>query len=300
MQRIHNPYRQITKKFLSAGAVGWVYQIDDKIVLKYPQRTKLSEFVHEKSIYDIFQNHEPCPHVVQSFYRTEAINFLQLLPNGSLHERLQNNQTREKDRVVSVNRLEDRRLIERWAAELCAASAWLETLGFVHGDLRPANMLLDEQDHLKLIDFDSVARIGDHSLGSASPWARLRPESRVGSYGLYGPETEQFAIGSVVYYMARGFEPYGGPEQSDWAAGVAIDLWKMQIFPAVQEDDVLERLALRCWRGSFASLHLLEEAVMTIPGSQDMAVLSNWTAEYRLEMRKKCEALLSQVSQSQE
>ncbi|KAI3551976.1 hypothetical protein CSPX01_00652 [Colletotrichum filicis] len=64
------------------------------------------------------------------------------------------------------------------------------------------------------------------------------------------------------------------------------------------EDDALERLALNCWRGSFVSIHCLKEAVMDVPGSQDMAEAVNWTAEYRLEMRQKCEALLGQVAQS--
>ncbi|KAK1485950.1 AGC/DMPK protein kinase [Colletotrichum cuscutae] len=299
MQRVSNPYRQITRRFISLGAVSWVYQIDDEIALKFPRQKKLREFVHENSIYDKFESHHsPCPHIIQSFYRTEVANFLQFLPHGSLHDRLQSNQTRDGDRVISVDRFEDRRLSERWAAELCAANAWLETLGVVHGDLRPANMLLDQQNHLKLADFDSVASIGQKSLGSASPWARLRPESKAGGYGLYGPETEQFAIGSMVYYMVRGFEPYGGPEQNDWAAGVAVDLWKGQRYPDIREDDALERLALNCWRGSFVSIHCLKEAVMDVPGSQDMAEAVNWTAEYRLEMRQKCEALLGQVAQS--
>ncbi|KAF6815634.1 protein kinase domain-containing protein [Colletotrichum musicola] len=301
MQRVPNPSRQITKRFLLLGAVGWVWQIDDEIALKFPRHSPSDEFVHEKDIYDTFdRHHQPCPHVLQSFYRTEICLFLQYLPGGSLLDRLQSNQTREKHKVISVNRLEDRRLIERWTTELCAASAWLETLGLVHGDLRPANMLLGKQDHLKLADFDSVARIGDTALGSAPPWARLRPESASGGFGLYGPETEQFAIGSVVYYMTRGFEPYEGPEQSDWPAGVALDLWKRQKFPEVRPDDALEGLTLSCWRGSFASLRLLQEAAMRLSGSEDVAVAVDWSAERRLDMGEKCKALLEQATQSQE
>ena len=45
---------------------------------------------------------------------------------------------------LEVLRVEDRRLVERWAAELSAAVAWLESLGLVHADLRPPNILFDD------------------------------------------------------------------------------------------------------------------------------------------------------------
>lgn len=39
---------------------------------------------------------------------------------------------------------------------------------------------------------------------------------------------------------------------------------------------------------------------MTLPGAEYIAVASGSTAEYRLEMREKCKALLKKVPQSQE
>ena len=48
--------------------------------------------------------------------------------------------------------------------DLCGAVAWLESLGLVHGDLRPDNLLLDKGDHLKLVDFDCAEEIGTESL----------------------------------------------------------------------------------------------------------------------------------------
>jgi serine/threonine protein kinase len=53
--------------------------------------------------------------------------------------------------------------------ELTSAVAWLETLGLVHGNLRPPNILLDNKDHLKLADFDCVDKIRSASKGNAPP-----------------------------------------------------------------------------------------------------------------------------------
>ncbi|KAK1656537.1 hypothetical protein BDP55DRAFT_699483 [Colletotrichum godetiae] len=239
MQRVSNPYRQITRRFISLGAVSWVYQIDDEIALN--SRGKKSYFE---------SHHSPCPHIIQSFYRMEVANFLQFLPHGSLHDRLQSNQTRDGDRVISVDRFEDRRLSERWAAELCAANAWLEALG--------------------LADFDSVASIGQKSL-EVHHHGHGFDRNRNGRIRAVWPRDEQFAIGLwfITWCEVRAVR---GPEQN---------------IGRLASYDPLERLALNCWRGSFVSIHCLKEAVMDVPGSQDMAEAANWTAEYGLEMRQK-------------
>ncbi|EAL91111.1 hypothetical protein KXX54_006936 [Aspergillus fumigatus] len=91
--------------------------------------------------------------------------------------------------------------------ELCSAVSWLESLGRVHGDIRPPNLLLDAEDHLKLADFDSVASVGEPYAGAAPPWARLlgsEAGSENGTFGMCGARTEQFAIGSIIYSMKGG------------------------------------------------------------------------------------------------
>jgi serine/threonine protein kinase len=61
---------------------------------------------------------------------------------------------------------EPTRKVELWTAELSGAVARLESLGLVHGDLRPDNLLLDGRDHLKLVDFNRTEKIGTELHGS--------------------------------------------------------------------------------------------------------------------------------------
>ncbi|KAL2186539.1 kinase-like protein [Thermothelomyces heterothallicus CBS 203.75] len=287
--------RRISKsRFLSMGAISWVYRITESIVVKYSRDIGAGEIERENAIYDIFEQYTPCPYVMQSFYRTANANFLPFML-ASLDARLKRNQRREKHKVLQVLRIEERHLIERWAAELCAAVAWIESLGLVHGDLRPPNILFDEQDHLKLTDFDCVARIGDASSGNAPPWARLYPDPLTGKgrWGLYGPKTEQFAIGSLLYCMTRGHEPYGHPEDNPELD--VVRLFKEGIFPHLNtEGDELDCIIDRSWTGYYESIKDLAEVAAHLPGARDMGAATTFSAEYCARKRNECRQLVQE------
>ena len=278
-------------RFLSLGATGWVYQITDQIVLKYAKDTNSNKLERENAIYNVFETQSPCPYVMQSFLRNSEANFLPYLPGGTLENRLQHNQRRENGTVIEVLKIEDRRLIERWTAELCAAVTWLESLDLVHGDLRPANILIDAEDHFKLTDFDCTERIGTMSYGNAPPWTRLQPEDGIGkgSFGFYGRKTEQFAIGSLLYFMTRGFEPYGDMDKPE---GKIVDLFKNKIFPRVQEDDTLDHLISSCWMGFYVSISDLSREAAFLPGAEDMSAATSLNTDYCAARREECDKLI--------
>jgi atypical protein kinase C zeta type len=70
---------------------------------------------------------------MQSFYRLPTANSMAT----ALDIRLRDNQRRDKPTVLEVLRVEPRQLVERWTAQLCAAVAWLESLGLTHNDPAP-------------------------------------------------------------------------------------------------------------------------------------------------------------------
>ena len=97
------------------------------------------------------------------------------MSGGSLHDRLRSHQIRDGyfGKVLRVDKTEPVDLVERWLRGLSSAVVWLEGLGYVHGDLRPINLLLDEREHLKLADLDCAERVGEPSSGNGAPWARV-------------------------------------------------------------------------------------------------------------------------------
>ncbi|KAJ9614745.1 hypothetical protein H2204_014481 [Knufia peltigerae] len=81
-----------------------------------------------------------------------------------------------------------------------------QSLGLAHGDLRPSNLLLDAQDHLKLADSGNTQAVGTNVELGTAPYARVFGDDAPAhslrcSFGLLGPRTEKFA-------MVRGYEPY--------------------------------------------------------------------------------------------
>ncbi len=295
---IIKPPREISSRhFLSLGAVGWVYKIDDRIALKYPRQPGCAKFAHEIKIFDILERHSPPPDIVQSFLRVPEGNFLALLSGGTLDQRLRAHQIRDGDgpwgRVVHVSKKEPIHLVERWAMELSNAVAWLESLGYVHTDIRPPNLLLDSQDHLKLSDFDCMAEIGTRAEGATPPWARiLGPEagSEEGTFGFNGARSEQFAIGSILYCMTRGFEPYED-EDLDHDDTTILERLQHMVFPDLAEMQ-LDRIIERCWKGKFALLKDLAAKTKLLCGAVELPRAASLETEYCLERQKECQRLV--------
>ncbi|KAK0114064.1 hypothetical protein ONS95_014303 [Cadophora gregata] len=177
MLRVRREIPASRGEFISLGAVGWVHKINDRIALKSPRDEDCDKFAHENKFYDILELHSPCPDLPQSFLRVPTGNFLAFYSGGTLDERLRKHQIRDEGphggSLMEVKKREPISLVERWIMELSSAAAWLESLGYVHTDIRPPNLLLDSHEHLKLTDFDSVQELGTRAEGSASPWARV-------------------------------------------------------------------------------------------------------------------------------
>ncbi|KAL1865922.1 hypothetical protein VTK73DRAFT_5006 [Phialemonium thermophilum] len=252
VQVIKLPGKISSYRFLSRGAVGWVYQINDRIALKFALAPVFHEFARENSMFDLLETHQPHPHIIQSFFRLPNANFLAFMSGGPLDVRLRSNQIRQGyfGKVIRVLKTDPVELVERWLQELCSGVIWLESLGYVHGDLRPTNLLLDGQDHLKLADFDCAEKVGEPSRGNGPAWARVLGDDadelgeRKGSFGINGPRTEQFAIGSNLYCMAYGLEPY---KDRDDRGLVLVELLQEMQFPELQ-DRPLDLIIERCWR----------------------------------------------------
>ncbi|KAL9124461.1 MAG: hypothetical protein Q9217_006206 [Psora testacea] len=200
-------------KVLRKGGNSIVYKVSDSIVLKRPSIEGQAQFVKENRIFEMLAKHSPCSELVCSFLQTDNGNFLEYMSQFSLAERLQQHQIRDEmsTQVLQVSCLEHYGLRTRWMGALANGTAWLESLGYAHGDLRPENILLNDRSYLKITDFDCTDIIGSEFEACIPPYGRLlgsEAGSDKGSAGKLRSRTEQFALGSIFYFINYGLEVY--------------------------------------------------------------------------------------------
>jgi predicted Ser/Thr protein kinase len=125
-------------------------------------------------------------------------------------------------------RAEERLEVERAAhivAQLGSALDAAHRHGLVHRDVKPANVLLGEDDHAYLTDFG----LTKHAATSAGAGGLSRAGGWVGTLGYVAPEqirgervdarTDVYALGCVLVYALTGKAPYAGDsdEATLWA-----------------------------------------------------------------------------------
>lgn len=107
-----------------------------------------------------------------------------------------------------------------YAAQICAAVGTAHRAGFVHGDLKPGNILITNNNQIKVTDFGLARALGESAMdaGGEVVWgtpAYFAPEQAAGDRVL--PATDVYAIGIILYEMLTGRVPFVGVDDQDVA-----------------------------------------------------------------------------------
>lgn len=94
------------------------------------------------------------------------------------------------------------------------ALAHLHDRGVVHCDVRPSNVMLQDDGRVRLIDLSMAASVDEapHPLLATNAMT-LSPEYLDG-HG-YGPSSDQFALGMLLYQMLVGSRPFKGVDDAE-------------------------------------------------------------------------------------
>ncbi|KAL4880300.1 kinase-like domain-containing protein [Aspergillus karnatakaensis] len=219
-------------------------------------------FLKEIAFYNrLKESRGRCPYIVECFLMLPDHLFLSYCTYQALAPRFYEHQEREAGRngfhgqFIKVKEHEDPALIARWIQQLTSALEHVEKLGFCHNDLHASNCLLDSNFNLKLTDFGRAATIGQPLEGVLPPRARpILAGPLKGTYGLCSARTEQFAVGTLLYFMVHGHEPYDDVVHSarEWDRR----FWELE-FPELNRNEVFDDLISACWHNVYPTMALV-------------------------------------------
>lgn len=153
--------------------------------------TRLDRHPHIVTLLDINLEQEP------PFY------VMDLIEGGSLHQFV----TRETHTSGDHG--------WRWATQICDALSYVHGKGLIHCDLKPANILVDGRDHIRVVDFGQ-SRVFTESAASMGTLFYMAPEQAV----LAEPDKpvqpdirwDVYALGASLYAILTGIVPYANRE----------------------------------------------------------------------------------------
>lgn len=249
------------------GGHSVLLSITEGIAAKVSHKSDDPYLQHEQTIFELLDR-ASCPSVIRTFLRCPDVTFMQLISNGTLYQRMT---TMNKPRPIL-----------QWIQQLADAVACIESLGYAHGDINPRNILFDDEDQLKLVDFDHAIKAGDDLEVGDTPYVRAQKVgSKGGTFGTAGPITELFALGSIFWYITRGTELYADLEGSE-RVNRLID----GQFPTTDPKDSIDKIISNCWLGNFESISDLSKCIREISTFNQERKASN---EAYKEMKEACE-----------
>ncbi|KAI0430737.1 kinase-like protein [Xylaria sp. FL1042] len=273
--RLSLPFRSLsTSNFIARGSSGHVFAVSENVVFKCstsfenPSPEQISEMkesagkiAHEQQVYKILMEQR----------HPNIVSCLLIVPQGLFLHRLET--TLETRLSYSGTSPVLPTIQEQWIRQIISAESWLEKLGFVHGDLRPANLLLDARENIQLCDFDATVRIGEQLLVASEPYCKLNHDFELPTAG---PLSEQFALGSCLYTIRFGNKPF-----HELDPPTRIRKLMRGEFPPTSADMLLGAVITQCWFGLYPSLGAVERDVRSYLGdpltleepSKDIALL---------------------------
>ncbi|KAK8048250.1 protein kinase domain-containing protein [Apiospora phragmitis] len=256
MNALRVPFASLTaERLLARGAGGHVFSISDHVVFKCPtvfhnptpeQTDEMEEsatrIANEKSAHGMLMEH-PHPYIVRCILCVPEGFFMERM-GATLQARIEHNSACEPPSTHTQ---------ARWIRQIASALSWIEGLGHVHGDLRPANILLTADDDIRVADFDASVKTGERLIVASEPFCKLDGDFELPHAS---PISEQFALASCIYTVRFGHIPL-----RELDAPSRVQKLINNEFPPTEKDEIFGAVTLSCWQGQYVSIAAVYEDI---------------------------------------
>ena len=197
-------------KSLGAGGMGTVFLAEDenlgrKVAIKVMQK----QLGQDPALFETFRNEAQSaarlnhPHVAQiySFGREKGLPYLAMeLVNGN-----------KLDEMIESGTALDPAFVLRVGLEIAEGLKAAEEVGLFHGDIKPDNILFDENMQAKLVDFGiaSMASQGATNELWGTPYY-IAPEKVQKKKN--SARSDIYSLGATLYHAIAGQPPYEGAD----------------------------------------------------------------------------------------
>lgn len=180
---------------IGGGATAALGFCEDGHVLKYARRIydvdARRALQVESQILQALGQHE---RLVEYVRTTDCGLVLRYAVNGDIHQYIR--------KTPAIQIRTGQRLL--WAEQAAEAVSFVHSRGVIHSDIHPNNFLLDENMNIRLCDFSgsTLGALDGQAMESSRYWL---PRDPIAKSTL---RSDLFALGSVLYWIITGHEPY--------------------------------------------------------------------------------------------
>ena len=94
-----------------------------------------------------------------------------------------------------------------YICEILLAICYMHEKNIIYRDLKPENLLIDKEGHIKIADFGFAKKLtNDRTFTLCGTPEYLAPEIILGSKEGYGKSADWWALGILVYELLTGYD----------------------------------------------------------------------------------------------
>lgn len=202
--------RYIVIRLVAEGGMSTIYEVQDQrlpgrlvakqmraVVIDNVARDRLEELFRREAEVLSELSHPYLPNV-SDYFEFEGFRYLveDFVEGQTLEERARDSLPLPENEVV------------RWALQICQALQYLHDHGLIYRDLKPSNIMVNEDGDVKLIDFGLVRF---YTMGKAQDTVIMgtpgfaAPEQY--GTGQTDPRSDVFSLGALMHHLLTGADP---------------------------------------------------------------------------------------------